>query len=121
MAISQDHLNALIAKGFDPEKMSKYESAIFLLQNMSNTLRLEYDEYMKSWGFKGKSSEMTFKINRDTKTYLEHVRSMIHESQEQNFFIDYEGFDAQFREFAKIEDLQEKDTNKLNNKELCLN
>jgi len=112
MAISQTNLSALIAKGFDPEKMSKYESAIFLLQNMSNTLRLEYDEYMKSWGFKGKASAMTFALNRDTKTYLEYVRSMIHENQEKNFFIDYQGFDTQFRTIANIEDLKEKGNEK---------
>jgi len=51
-------------------------------------------------------------LNRDTKTYLEYVRSMIHENQEKNFFIDYQGFDTQFRTFANIEDLKEKGNEK---------
>ncbi|MEI6752378.1 MAG: hypothetical protein WCK78_04350 [Paludibacter sp.] len=116
MSISQEHLNALITKGFDPEKMSRYESAIYLLQNMSNTLRLEYDEYMKSYGFRGKASEMSTKINKSTDEYLKHVRTMIPDEQGMLFLLDYEDFDRQFRDFAKLEDLIPKQNKKL---QLC--
>lgn len=106
MALSEEQIQALENKGLDLEKINRYESAIYLLQNLSNTLSLDYNEYMKSFGIRGKASDLSNKVGIATKNYLQHIREVIPEKEERNFLLDYEKFEADFRKFAGLQELK---------------
>ena len=108
MALNEQQIEALEKKGFDQEMLNKYERAIFLLQNESNTLRLEYDEYMKQFGIRGKASELSLKAKTATENYLKGVRNVIPSKENKNFFKTYEKFDKDFRKLAGLQELKTK-------------
>lgn len=106
MALNEQQIQALEKKGFNLETMNRYESAIYLLQNLSNTLTLDYDEYMKHFGIRGKASDLANKVKKSTENYLQHIREVIPEKEERNFLLDYERFEADFRKFAGLGELK---------------
>jgi len=105
MALNENQIKDLENKGFDLQLMNKYERSIFLLLNLSNSLLLDYDEYMKKFGIRGKSSELASKAKKATETYLKQVREVIPESETLQFFMDYEEFEKDFKEKSDLIDL----------------
>lgn len=100
--LSDKKVDELLNKGFDLEMFNRYESAIYLLQNLSNTLRLEFDENLKKFGIRGKTSELSFKADNATQAYLQQVRGVIKGDQNLLFLDDYEKFDAYFRKLVGL-------------------
>jgi hypothetical protein len=102
MALSEQQVQDLLNKGLDLEQVNKYERALFLLHNLSNTLTIEYSEYMKNYGVRGKTSHLAKKANNSTEELLHHIRQVVPSSQTLNFFEDYEHLEKTLREFFKI-------------------
>ena len=98
MALNDQQIKDLEKKGFDLQLMNRYERSIFLLLNLSNTLVHDYDDYMKKFGLRGKSSELASKAKKSTENYLKQVREVIPETETLQFFTDYESFEKDFRE-----------------------
>jgi len=121
MALSDEKVDNLIqVKGFDLETLNRYEVAIFLLLNTTNTLRLEFDEYMKSFGVRGKTSELSFKIKGAIEAYFKHMNDILPKDQETNFLIDYEHFDNYFRELTGLQKGLPEKVKKKKKKTVCV-
>ena len=108
MALNDQQVKDLENKGFDLQLMNRYERSIFLLLNLSNTLVLDYEEYMKKFGVRGKSSELATKAKRSIENYLKQVREIIPEYEEVQFLLDYEEFESEFRKMADLRDFNSK-------------
>jgi len=108
MALNDQQIEALEKKGFDQEVLNKHERAIFLLQHVSDTIRLDFDEYMKPFGIKGKTSEYARKLKMLNEEYFNSIRDVIPRDQKMRFFKNYETLEKKIRKLTGLDEQARK-------------
>jgi len=99
----EEQVKKLEEKGFDIKKVNKLISLSWMCVSSGMDATNELDEYMTKYGFKGLFYNDLRAVKRDYDLYAKKIRSAIPENEVNNFFQDFDTFNAMIHEWAQLE------------------